>query len=205
MALPRLLVVFGLLGTLIERMHFSISTEGAPPPTTVLGPQRLWVRPQAVAVLQRLSKTCDLAVWSSSTRRNTFSVLHAAFGTDDPSHPNHVPFKFQWSREHTSPDEFLRVSAAEDFTTVKDLSKVWALDGGNRYTPARTIVVEDTSSKVRAFADHFVRVPGFEGVAALSRVDDAALTQLEAFIEHELLAAPDVRSHLPMVRIGESS
>lgn len=184
-ALPRLLLVFGLRGTLLERLHHSNAMHMPLANRVTMGHSVMWLRKDVTPVLQRLSKTCDIAIYSSTTRKNVLTCTNVAFGPEaSGSGCGHVPLSFIWSREQTMGDDFVRSgvqihsdqknkddrhtvatangsSKAElEHATLLDLNLVWKAFGETKgYLPSRTVLLDDNMIKCRGFADHFVCVP----------------------------------------------
>ncbi|KPI83927.1 hypothetical protein ABL78_7027 [Leptomonas seymouri] len=73
------LLVFGLRGTLLERIHVRSVPEGMPAPDLTVGTSKIWLRQHMVEVLQALQPHCRLAIWSSTTARNTHPLVSAVF------------------------------------------------------------------------------------------------------------------------------
>lgn len=76
------LLVFGLRGTLVERIHVRNVPEGMPAADLTVGLVKVWLRPHMVDVLNELQKHCRLAIWSSTTARNTHPLVNAVFGSN---------------------------------------------------------------------------------------------------------------------------
>eukprot|EP00760_Papus_ankaliazontas_P004830 PhM_4_TR12190/c0_g1_i1/m.67092 len=194
---PRLLVVFGLRGTLLERLAVTETPNNIPrAPTHLFAKYNVWLRPGATQALQRLTSVADVAVWSATPMRNTVPLAQMAFPE--------VPFKFMWHRDHTSPDTLRRkiggVSDRSDAHAVmKDLGKIYA-DYPNVYTPQRTVSVDDAGFKTRSHSGNLLLVPTFD-VNVLMRESqgevDATLDKMVDFIEKELVGVEDVRTVLP--------
>lgn len=72
-------LIFGLGGTLLERMHPRSVPAGAPAPDLTVGFHKVWLRPNMMQTLLALQTHCDLAIWSSTTARNTNAVVDAVF------------------------------------------------------------------------------------------------------------------------------
>jgi hypothetical protein len=186
----RLLLVMGLRGALLERLRFSDAA--TPPPELTAGAFKIWMRPKAIEVLEDLQAECDLAVWSSTTRPNSDLVTNAAFPADGK-----VQMKFVWSRENTVADDFRRsiiVDPDDEFATIKDAKLVWR--HYPQYTPQRTVLIDDTPSKVRRTMDNFLWLSTF-GEAEVAAGGDDELQRMRDFILTKLVNAPDVRDILP--------
>ena len=181
----RRLLIFGLRGTLIDRQQASMRVTG-PLPAATCGPYHVWQRPHAIDVLQRLSRTNDLAVWSSATHRNTAPFVKAVFSD--------VPFQFVWSREHCAPDDVRRsriVAEDDSWAVVKPAAAV------SRFTRNRQqqiVWIEDNASKVRRQSHEVIVLPSFD-VRTEQAFDDDALRKLEAAL-HEVPV--DAESELPL-------
>ncbi|RNE97177.1 hypothetical protein TraAM80_09449 [Trypanosoma rangeli] len=191
----RPLLVFGLRGTLLERIHASRMPPGMPDGAITVGMSRVWLRPGALESLQALQEHCTLAIWSSTTARNTAPVMEAVFQTHSGS-PK-VQFAFVWSREHTTSDDFRRTNAAsrdDQHATVKDLREVF-----HRFpdiaTPQNTVLIDDTPSKGKHNAANFLWLETCEEL----KIENAqVMPALRRFVEQTLLAEKDVRRLLPV-------
>ncbi|RNF22362.1 uncharacterized protein Tco025E_03252 [Trypanosoma conorhini] len=192
----RPLLVFGLRGTLLERIHASRVPPGMPDGAVTVGMSRVWLRPGALETLQALQEHCTLAVWSSTTARNTAPVMEAVFQLQGGA-PK-VRFAFVWSREHTTSDEFRRTNAAsreDQHATVKDLREVF-----RRFpdiaTPQNTVLIDDTPSKGKQNAANFLWLETCEEL----KIENAqVMPALRRFVEQTLLAEKeDVRRLLPV-------
>ena len=73
------LLVFGLRGTLLERIHTRNVPQNMPAPDMTVGTSKIWLRPHMMEVLQALQPHCRLAIWSSTTARNTHPLVSAVF------------------------------------------------------------------------------------------------------------------------------
>lgn len=187
MTLPRLLVVFGLRGTLLERIHMSGITPALPQATSVVGQHKIWLRPKTIETLTELSAVCDVAIWSSTTKRNTDPVVSAVFPKMD--------FKFVWTRDNTIPDDFRRsvaVDKEDQHATIKDLHSVW--EAYPQYTRERTVIVDDTPSKGKMNADNLIWLRSCQQPDVL---EEQGMPLLKKFVLDELVSLPDVRSILP--------
>lgn len=189
--LARPLLVFGLRGTLLERLHASKVPATVPSsvPLITVGLHKVWTRPHLFETLAVLSQHCDVAVWSSTTAKNTTPLMEAVF-SNMPQ-----PFRFVWTREHTSSDDFRRMMNSQhedEHATLKDIHQV--LKQFPEYKIERTVLIDDTPSKARQHSDNFIWLQSF-GVDTLT--SDAALPQLQEFILKEILPAEDVRRVLP--------
>lgn len=186
----RLLVVFGLRGTMLERLHKSKVPATMPLPTTSIGMHQVWLRPQLIPTLRELSAHCDFGIWSSATKRNTDPlvklVLPAAEG---------LKFKFVWSRENTLPDDFRRsvvIDPSDEWSTIKDITALTSEFPD--VDPARTVFVDDTPSKLRTSAANCLWIDTCEG----EKIEEpTALLRMRDFILDELVPARDVRTILP--------
>ncbi|KAG5505178.1 hypothetical protein JIQ42_04366 [Leishmania sp. Namibia] len=76
------LLVFGLRGTLVERIHVRSVPEGMPAADLTVGLVKVWLRPHLMEVLSELQPHCRLAIWSSTTARNTHPLVSAVFGSN---------------------------------------------------------------------------------------------------------------------------
>ncbi|CAC9469980.1 conserved hypothetical protein [Leishmania infantum JPCM5] len=76
------LLVFGLRGTLVERIHVRHVPEGMPAADFTVGLVKVWLRPHMIEVLNELQEHCRLAIWSSTTARNTHPLVNAVFGSN---------------------------------------------------------------------------------------------------------------------------
>lgn len=75
------LLVFGLRGTLVERIHVRSIPAGMPQPDLTVGLSKVWLRPHMLRTLLALQPHCRLALWSSTTQRNTSPLVEAVFNT----------------------------------------------------------------------------------------------------------------------------
>lgn len=75
------LLVFGLRGTLVERIHVRKVPAGMPAPDLSVGLAKVWLRPHLMETLLALQEHCRLAVWSSTTARNTAPLMEAVFNS----------------------------------------------------------------------------------------------------------------------------
>jgi hypothetical protein len=188
--LQRLLVIFGMRGTLLERIHARDIPVGMPENPIQVNLHKVWLRPNVTQILEELSEHCDLAVWSSTTARNTGPVMEAAF----PSRKT-FDFKFVWTREHTSADSFRRIGASEkedEHATIKDVARVTATFP--KYSLDRIVLVDDTPSKARVHADNFLWL---KSCRTQDILDAVPLANAKTFILNELVPAKDVRDLLP--------
>jgi hypothetical protein len=85
------LLVFGLRGTLLERIHIRHVPEGMPAPDLTVGTSKIWLRPHMMEVLRALQPHCRLAVWSSTTARNTHPLISAVFDSSLTTHADPPP------------------------------------------------------------------------------------------------------------------
>lgn len=72
-------LIFGLRGTLVERLHVRNIPNGMPEPHLNVGLTRVWLRHDMLETLLALQSTCHLAIWSSTTARNTKALTDAVF------------------------------------------------------------------------------------------------------------------------------
>ncbi|CUE71173.1 Hypothetical protein, putative [Bodo saltans] len=217
--LQRPLLIFGLRGTLIERLHTSkLPSDITVNPQHTFGLHKVWVRPHALETLVALSEVCDVALWSSTTAKNTHPIVQGVFGhtaqgaaaaAASSSSSNSgfsssgfstppavsIPFKFVWTREHTSTDDFRRLLSSQhddDHATIKDLQLV------KKSFPdvllERTILVDDTPSKSRLQAGNLLWLESF---GEKNFASDDGMLKLKEFVMKEILPAPDVRLVLP--------
>lgn len=186
----RLLLVFGLRGTLLERIHTSKAAPTLPTPHHSVGMSKVWQRPHMLDSLTKLSEKCDLAIWSSTTTRNTAPLMDAVFQNAPFS------FKFVWSREHTKSDDIRRLMAAsrdDEHATLKDLSFVTS--AFPQYSLDRIVLVDDTPSKARLQADNFLWVTTFDENNLRS---DNGMESLVEAVNSKLVGCSDVRKILPL-------
>ena len=175
----RPLVVFGLKGTLIDRVHTSGSSAVAAEPSCHVGNFRVWVRPGAHDVLSWTSQHADIAIWSSATKRNTTQFAEAALGE--------ATSKFVWSREHAHADDYRRnhiVHEDDSWAVSMDLDVV--VREFPEYTPADIVVVDDSCSKWRFWSHRLLIVPTFD-VKSTSLDDAAPMANLQRHLEPFLL------------------
>lgn len=76
------LLVFGLRGTLLERIHLRNVPESMPASDLTVGTSKIWLRPHMMEVLRALQPHCRLAIWSSTTARNTHPLISAVFDSN---------------------------------------------------------------------------------------------------------------------------
>lgn len=76
------LLVFGLRGTLLERIHVRNVPAHMPAPDLTVGTSKVWLRPHMMEVLRALQPHCRLAIWSSTTARNTHPLISAVFDSN---------------------------------------------------------------------------------------------------------------------------
>ncbi|KAG5483371.1 hypothetical protein LSCM1_04919 [Leishmania martiniquensis] len=76
------LLVFGLRGTLVERIHVRSVPEGMPAADLTVGLVKVWLRPHLMEVLSELQEHCRISIWSSTTARNTHPLISAVFGVN---------------------------------------------------------------------------------------------------------------------------
>lgn len=186
----RLLLVFGLRGTLLERIHTSKAASTLPTPHHSVGMSKIWQRPHMLDSLTKLSEKCDLAIWSSTTARNTTPLMEAVFQNAPFS------FKFVWSREHTKSDDIRRLMAAsrdDEHATLKDLSLI--TNAFPQYNLDRIVLVDDTPSKARLQADNFLWVKTFDETTLGS---DDGMKSLVETVQARLVGCSDVRKILPI-------
>lgn len=202
MPAKRPLLIFGLRGTLLERLHTARVPITMPPATHVIGMHKVWIRNKAAENLKKLSESCDLAIWSSTTTRNTLPVVEAVFGqkpapASQINNSENALFKFVWSREQTHPDDFRRsapVDAEDENATIKDLADVFK--AFPQYSPDATVLIDDTPSKCRGNAGNFLWISGLDGDAD-KLIADNEMSKLVEYVEKNLLKAKDVRDVLP--------
>ena len=195
----RLLVIFAVRGTLLERLQeikVPSTLTAAPHAKYGGGPQQylIWRRPHSLEMLKRLSSTCDLGIWSSATPYNTQPVLDHAF-------PG-IKFDIVLTRDNTKTDSLRRrhkgVEEDDQYATVKNLDLIWGREGAVRYLPERTVLVDDTASKGRKNADNLVWVKSYGVDPGCSMSDnDRTLLDLADYVEKVLVPARDVRDSLP--------
>lgn len=196
-----LLLIFGVRGCILERERFTVPDSLRPPDFSV-AVNKVWMRPHFFELVQQLNSLKDektgenqvkFAFWSSQTHRNASAMAEGVLRQEGMKG---VQLAFQWCREQTSPDTFRRTTAVQnddEWSTLKDLATVWR--AMPEFSPQRTVLVDDTPSKVRTASDNFVWVPPFgEGVEM--REDDTFKRLLE-FVESKLVSAEDVRHVLP--------
>lgn len=77
------LLIFGLRGTLVERLHVRNIPSGMPEPNLNVGLTRVWLRHDVLRILLALQSKCHLAIWSSTTARNTKALIDAVFNNEE--------------------------------------------------------------------------------------------------------------------------
>ncbi|CAD2219374.1 hypothetical protein AGDE_02220 [Angomonas deanei] len=199
------LLIFGLRGTLLERVHVRRLPQNAPKEDLTVGLSKVWLRPGMVDTLLTLQNHCRLAVWSSTTARNTTPLIEAVFqdasvfdihneGKKNLKPP--IKFEFVWTREHTVADDFRRSSAVvrdDEHATLKDLSSVFRQYAAIA-NEKNTVLIDDTPSKARMHADNYLWLDSCEGDGIK---DTKAMKKLQDFVLQELLETSDVRDVLP--------
>ena len=206
-----LLLVFGMRGTLLERLHHSKVPQGMPPATYTVGTHRIWMRRDVLPTLEALkSMGCAMAIWSSTTRRNTDPLVQQCFqmSSGEGSTSDATPFEFVWSREQTIADDYRRsiiVDPEDEHATIKDLNQVWSKETplsffinkerARQWTPERTVLIEDTASKGRTCAGNLLVLPTCSELEIASEY--AGMERLKEFVATKLLDADDVRTILP--------
>lgn len=86
-------LIFGLRGTLVERLHVRNIPTGMPEPHLNVGLTRVWLRHDVLSVLLALQTKCHLAIWSSTTARNTKALIDGVFNNEEVWKKN-FPEKF---------------------------------------------------------------------------------------------------------------
>jgi hypothetical protein len=106
-----------------------------------------------------------------------------------------IPFKFVWTREHTSSDDFRRLLSSQhedDHATLKDLDLIKT--SFPDILLERTVLVDDTPSKSRLQAGNLLWLESF---GEKNFASDDGMLKLKEFVIKEILPAPDVRMVLP--------
>ena len=195
--MTRPLLIFGLRGTLLERLSIQETTNAIPRrPSFTFSKYNVWLRPGIVHTLEVLSESVDLAIWSATPHRNTAPLVSMAF--------SHINFKFVWHREQTSPDAIKRLLPAEStqnqFAVKKDLSSVYS--HMPQYTPERTVIVDDTVFKSRRHSGNVILVPTYD-IHRIMKEDNnnfdkgSDVQGFINFIQDKILCTSDVRAELP--------
>jgi len=151
----RPLVIFGLKGTLIDRVHTSAAATITAEATCHVGNFRVWTRPHMMDLLRWTATKADVAIWSSATKRNTAPFVEAALAGVEP--------RFVWSREHAHADDYRRNHVVHEDDS-------WAVSMGldivarefPEYPTRNILVVDDSCSKWRFFSERLVIVPTFD-------------------------------------------
>lgn len=114
----------------------------------------LFVRPGAHVLLQTImDKGWKLVFWSSAVRETVNAILSTLF-------PYVRPFAIL-SHEGSPEDKlFLKVKAGKNWSIMKDLSVLWSTQPGV-CTPSRTIIVDDSWTKVRMHPENALLLPSF--------------------------------------------
>lgn len=192
----RPLLIFGLRGTLLERLHTSKLPSATPNADFSVGLHKIWIRPKMMETLTELSRSCDLAIWSSTTARNTTPMMESVFDASS------LKFRFVWTREHTTSDDFRRLMSSQhedDYATLKDLTVVQK--AFPEYGLDRMALIDDTPSKGRLQADNFVWLPTFTVDQRLKNDEFEPgvnnMVRLQQLVEGQLLPATDFRKVLP--------
>jgi hypothetical protein len=166
----RPLMIFGMKGILLDRVHTSAAAAVQVSPTFSMGSYRVWLRPFVIDALTELSSQYDLAVWSSATHRNTIALAATAF-------PD-IKFRFVWCREHTTPDEYRRNFVVEDDDTWATLKPHGTLLANfPELHKSQFVLVDDTPSKLREVADRTLILPSFD-ITSPGAAEDSAMKRL---------------------------
>ena len=190
------LVIFGLRGTLLERLNIQETTSAIPRrPSLTFAKYNAWLRPGCTDLLAKLTEVCDVAIWSATPHRNTAPLVSMAF----PS----IDFKFVWHREHTSSDNIKRLLSAGDvknqYSVIKDLERVYQMMP--QYCPERTIMVDDTVFKTRNQIGNVVLVPTYDVNCIMREKPDVAeiAPSVDPLLDliKKLISTNDVRKALP--------
>jgi len=114
----------------------------------------LFVRPGAHALLQTImEKGWKLVFWSSAVRETVNAIVSTLF-------PYVRPFAIL-SHEGSPEDKlFLKVKAGKNWSIMKDLSVLWNTQPGV-CAPSRTIIVDDSWTKVRMHPENALLLPSF--------------------------------------------
>lgn len=67
----------------MERLHVRNIPSGMPEPNLNVGLTRVWLRHDVLRVLFALQSKCHLAIWSSTTARNTKALIDAVFNNEE--------------------------------------------------------------------------------------------------------------------------
>ena len=143
--MPRHLVIFDLDETLVHATQATLDRD----PDFRFEDYGVFVRPHLKSMLEAISPTFDLAVWSSATKPYVDSVVQHLFG-------NAGELKFAWSVERC----VQRVDAKSNgYVYIKDLRKVQ----GQGYVVEHILMVDDSPEKVARQPRNHVRVSPFMG------------------------------------------
>ena len=168
--LQRLLLILDVDETLVHASESRLSREC----DFLLGPYFIYERPHLRPFLARMHRCCDLAIWSSGGQDYVQGIVGRLF--------ENLPFAplFAWDARRCS-SRFDGESHSK--FVIKNLKKVKR----RGFSLSRTLIVEDTPSKVSLNYGNAIYVSSYQGAA-----DDAELLALARFIE-SLCDCPDVR------------
>ena len=154
---PRSLLIFGLRGTLLERLSVDETpTTLYRKPSFTFAKYNVWLRPGVTRALDRLRKHFDLAIWSATPARNTVPVATDAF-------PNHK-FLFVWHRGQTIKDKIRRQLSAcsersDAHAVLKNLNRVYT--DFPMCNPKNTVMIDDAIFKCRAHSGNVLLIPTY--------------------------------------------
>jgi len=167
---PSLLVVLDLDETLVHSRRKPLEDRR---PDFWWAGYAVYVRPGALAFLQRLGQWARVAVWTASDEDYALPILARLLRADPEDH-----FEFVWTAERCL------AAPGSDVPLLKPLSEVFALG----FPPERTVVVDNRPATFARNREHGIAVLDYLGAP-----EDRELEQLAGFLE-ELVAAPDVRT-----------
>lgn len=185
-------LIFGLRGTLVERLHVRSIPVGMPDPDLTVGLTRVWLRPHMFSTLLELQKHCDLAIWSSTTSRNTLALMDSVFmneavwrkaapehfadnkkgGTATPAAAA-APEKGRFSRRVKGGGEE-EATATGPFVSPLDFKFVWTREHTmpDEFRRTNAVIREDMHATVKDLTRVFVEFPGLATPQNTILIDD---------------------------------
>jgi RNA polymerase II subunit A small phosphatase-like protein len=181
MSAIRRLVVFDLNGTLLARTRARSLNKR--PHDQVVNNYRVWLRPFVKQFLRFCASGFDVGVWSSAMAQNVQPLVRYVF-QDTLLQP-----QFVLDRSMTEPDSS---PGAARHATIKDLARVYDLFP--QYSPACTVILDDSVSKAVRNPFNIVCVPEFsaDDMTREQFDSDDALMRLIPYLRCAF-AEPDVR------------
>ncbi|KAJ3346908.1 hypothetical protein GGF32_007218 [Allomyces javanicus] len=190
---PRYLVILDLNGCLLarpsreEQKHARDSPFEMPPRIATVKKKPVYVRPHAseFAKFALCMPNVDVGVWTSAMPDNAARLAELALGKSVLDQ-----LLFLWGRDKCTLD----ATGDSPWATVKDLHKVYA--AYPHYSPATTLIVEDSLFKCRLNPDNALLVPSWDLAGThVPPLDDHTLLDLGAYLRLLSRACPaDVRA-----------